>query len=110
MKKYYLKEDVDFEQLKDFEFEQSYVAVYPKKLVKVVDWENKKILEICNDKPIKNIWSRKDVNNVREIWLYDCKELKILNNKILLEPNIKEHLYYESTYGTREYKKVSKYI
>ena len=105
-----IKSDIDLKELEKFGFEQSRVAVYPKKLVKVVDWENKKVLEICNDKPNKNIWSGKDVNNVGEIWLCDCKELKISNYKILLEPNVKEHLYYETTYGTAEYEKIEKYI
>ena len=78
-----IRDEIDLKELEKFGFEQSHVAVYPKKLVKVVDCENKKILEICNDNPIKNIWSGKDVNNVREIWLHDCKELKISNSKIL---------------------------
>ena len=69
------------------------------------------IIEIGIEKPSKNIWSGKDWKDSRILSLHHCKILEPhCKNKILLEPEIEEHLYYETDYGTYENSKIYPYI
>lgn len=89
-----IKEE-NMNQLYDMGFSKSHVAVYPECLVRVADWDKKYILEIGISSPCINFWDGKDKNGYRVIDLWECHRLENTNTKILLEPDVKEHLYYE---------------
>jgi hypothetical protein len=88
-------------ELLNFGFEQSKVALYPIKLVRVVDWDNKLILVICNDEPVINMWDGKDKNSVGIPILWTCT---------VLEKRPNGSLYYECTSGIYNKDIVSKYM
>lgn len=76
-KQYTIKDD-NFEALKEFGFMQSKVSCFPIKLMKVVDLENKYILEVCNEAERSyNMWSGKDWKEVGVLHLWKCKRLDI---------------------------------
>lgn len=109
MKKYYLKEDVDFERLKEYGYFISHVAVFPKKIVKQVD--NSHVIEIGIEEPSRNIWTGIDWKDSRLLCLYHCKKIESnCKRTILIEPNVKEHLYYENDFGTYNIDEIKPYI
>ena len=104
-----IKDNVDLKELEKFGYFISHVAVYPKKIVKQVD--NEYIIEIGIQEPLINIWTGKDRNDSRILCLYHCKKIEPhCKNIILLEPEIEEHLYYETDYGTYKNSKIKPYI
>lgn len=68
---------INFEDLEKYGFKQSKVACYPIKTVKVVDFEKKYVIEICNDKPSYNMWTGKDWKDVGILKLWECKEIDL---------------------------------
>ena len=104
-----IKDNIDLKELEKYGYYISHVAVFPKKIVKQVSDEY--IIEIGIEKPSINIWSGKDWKDSRILSLHHCKILEPhCKNKILLEPEIEEHLYYETDYGTYENSKIESYI
>ena len=71
-----LKEN-NFDALSDYGFGQSKVAIYPTKLFKVVDVNKQYVIEICNDKINRNMWSGEDVNDVGILKLWECEGLDL---------------------------------
>ncbi len=82
-------------QLLENGYHLSHVAVYPKKYVKIVDKDKKYIIEICMEEPSYNTWTNKDWKDSKILKLWKCKKLEYTNRTIVLEPNVKEHWYYE---------------
>ena len=104
-----IKSDVDLKELEKYGYFISHVAVCPKKIVKQVD--NEYIIEIGIEEPSKNIWTGRDWKDSRILSLHHCKKIEPhCKNKILLEPEIEEHLYYETDYGTYSYDAIKPYI
>ena len=84
------------EQLIESVYSKSHVAVYPTAFVKVVDIEKKYIIEICLEEPSYNDWTGEDWKHSREIRIWECSLINERSkSKILLEPKVGEHLYYE---------------
>jgi hypothetical protein len=104
-----IKDNVDLKELEKFGYFKSHVAVLPKKIVKQID--NEYVIEICIEEPSKNIWTNEDWKKSRIPVLCHCKKIEPnCKNIILIEPEIKEHLYYETDYSTWNEYEVSKYI
>ena len=104
-----VKDNVDFKELEKYGYFISHVAVLPKKIVKQVD--NEHIIEIGIEEPSRNIWTGRDWKDSRILSLKHCAKIEPhCKNKILLEPEIEEHLYYETDYGTYSYDKIKPYI
>lgn len=104
-----IKNNFNLKELEKFGYFVSHVAVFPKKIVKQVSDEY--IIEIGIEEPSRNIWTNKDWKDSRILSLHHCKILEPhCKNKILLEPEIEEHLYYETDYGTYENSKIEPYI
>lgn len=104
-----IRDGVDLKELEKFGYFISHVAVYPRKIVKQVD--NEHVIEIGIEKPSRNIWTGRDWTDSRILCLNHCKKLEPhCKTKILLEPEIEEHLYYETDYGTYNEKKIKPYI
>ena len=104
-----IKNNVDLKELEKYGYFISHVAVFPKKIVKQID--NEYVIEIGIEKPSINIWTGRDWKDSRILSLHHCKILEPqCKNKILLEPEIEEHLYYETDYGTYENSKIEPYI
>lgn len=104
-----IKDNVDLKELEKFGYFISRVAVFPKKIVKQVDSEH--IIEIGIEEPSINIWTGKDWKDSRILSLHHCKTIEPhCKNKILLEPEIEEHLYYETDYGTYSDNAIEPYI
>ena len=104
-----IKKDIDLKVLEKYGYFISHVAVLPKKIVKQVD--NEHVIEIGIEEPSRNIWTGRDWKDSRIISLKHCKKIEPhCKNKILLEPEIEEHLYYEADYGTYNYDAIKPYI
>lgn len=104
-----IKDSVDLKELEKFGYFISHVAVLPKKIVKQVD--NEYIIEIGIEEPSRNIWTGKDWKDSRILSLHHCKKIgPHCKSKILLDPEIEEHLYYETDFGTYENSKIEPYI
>ena len=104
-----LKQNVKFEELEKYGYFVSHVAVFPKKIVKQVD--DKHIIDIGIEEPLINIWTGKDWKDSRILCLHHCKKIEPhCKDKILLEPDIEEHLYYETDYGTYKCNEIEPFI
>ena len=104
-----IKDNVDLKELEKFGYFISHVEVFPKKIVKQVD--NEYIIEIGIEEPSRNIWTGRDWKDSRILSLHHCKILEPnCKNKILLEPEIEEHLYYECDFGTYKNSEIEPYI
>lgn len=74
----YIIKDDNFEALKEFGFVQSKVSCFPIQLIKVVDLENRYILEVCNEAERSyNMWSGKDWMEVGILRLWKCKSVDV---------------------------------
>lgn len=91
--KYKLKEHVTDEMLIECGFEKSHVAVFPTALVKIVD--DKHVIEVCMEEPSYNMWTGEDWKDTKILKLWKCHVVKQSTSKIILEPNVKKHWYYE---------------
>ena len=104
-----VKDDVDLKELEKYGYFISHVTVLPKKIVKQVD--NEHVIEIGIEEPSRNIWTGRDWKDSRILSLHHCKKIEPhCKDKILLEPEIEEHLYYETDYGTYSYDEIKPYI
>ena len=104
-----IKDNVDLKELEKYGYFISHVAVFPKKIVKRVD--NEHIIEIGIEEPSRNIWTGRDWKDSRILSLHHCKKIELhCKNKILLEPEIEEHLYYETDHGTYNCDAIKPYI
>lgn len=100
---------VELKELEKYGYYISHVAVFPKKIVKQVADEY--VIEIGIEEPSRNIWSGRDWKDSRILCLYHCKKIEPhCKNKILLEPEIEEHLYYEKDFGTYDKNEITPYI
>ena len=93
MSRYYLKDHVTDAMLEAVGFEISHVAVYPTAMVRIVN--DKQVIEVCMEEPSYNVWSGEDWKQTKLLKLWECKVVKRSQNRILLEPNVKDHWYYE---------------
>ena len=104
-----VKDKVNLKELEKYGYFISHVAVLPKKIVKQVD--NEYVIEIGIEEPCRNIWTGRDWKDSRILSLHHCKKIEPHSkNKILLEPEIEEHFYYETDYGTYSHDKIKPYI
>lgn len=104
-----IRENVDLKELEKYGYFISHVSILPKKIVKQVDKDY--IIDIGIEEPSRNILTGRDWKDSRILCLHHCKVLKPhCKNKILLEPGIEEHLYYETDYGTYNENEIKKYI
>ena len=104
-----IKDNVDLKELEKYGYFISHVSVLPKKIVKQVDKDY--IIDIGIEEPSRNIWTGRDWKDSRILCLHHCKILDPhCKSKILLEPDIEEHLYYETDYGTYDENEIKKYI
>lgn len=91
--RYKLKEHVTDEMLSACGFEKSHVAVFPTALVKIVD--DKHVIEVCMEEPSYNMWTGEDWKKSRVLIFWLCEKVEKSKSLIILEPNVKEHWYYE---------------
>ena len=103
-----LKDNVKLEELEKYGYFISHVSVIPKKIVKQVDKDY--IIDIGIEEPSRNLTGR-DWKDSKILCLHHCKVIEPhCKRKILLEPEVEEHLYYETDYGTYNEKEIKKYI
>ena len=89
------------EQLVERGYHKSHVAVFPTAMTKIID--DKHVIEVCMEEPSYNMWDGRDWKQSKIFELWQCSVVKKSNNKILLEPNVKEHWYYEKKqYGIED--------
>ena len=104
-----IKDNVNLKELEKYGYYISHVAVFPKKIVKQVADEY--VIEIGIEEPSRNIWTGRDWKDSRILSLHQCRKIEPhCKGKILLEPEIEEHLYYETDYGTYSHDKIKPYI
>lgn len=104
-----VKDNVSLKELENYGYFISHVSVIPKKIVKQVDKDY--IIDIGIEEPSRNIWTGRDWKDSRILCLHHCKVIEPhCKRKILLEPEVEEHLYYETDYGTYNEKEIKKYI
>ena len=104
-----IKDSVDLKELEKFGYSISHVSVTPKYMVKQVDDEY--VIHIGIEEPLKNMWTGRDFHDSRILILNHCTLIQPHSKrKILIEPEIQEHLYYEVDYGSYADEKIEPYI
>lgn len=68
----YIVKDDNFEPLKNFGFTKDNRAIFPTRLIKIIDAEQDICLKVCDEKEKSyNVWTRKDWKDVGILYLWN---------------------------------------